>query len=228
MLCKICSDISKLTQKSITIHGSCRFYQTHYDVLNLARNCTDKEIRSAFIKLSKEYHPDVNKSKQSHARFQQINEAYKVLGKRESRRNYDLGLASPENHTNSRDYYNEAHYERPIRNPYNDPLFWVNRNKSKDKYYENSSYYGVDGISKLPNSTIVMICIFFSLIGVGLQYLAITRSVTFKREVLIQKSLEAEKVHNEARTAAHNNGNEAQLETLKKRLLGRTPKESDK
>ncbi|XP_044254295.1 dnaJ-like protein 60 [Tribolium madens] len=225
MLCKICSDFSKLTQKTITLHNSCRFYQTHYDVLNLSRNCTDKEIRSAFIKLSKEHHPDVNKSEQSHARFQKINEAYKVLGKRESRRNYDLGLTSPENHT--RRNYNETYYEQPTRNPYNDPMFWVNRNKSRDKYYENRSYYGVDGIPKLPNSTVVIICIFFSLIGVGLQYLAITRSVTFKREVLILKSLEAEKVHNETRTAANDNGNEVQLEALKKRLLGKAMKETD-
>ena len=61
----------------------------YYDVLGIARNASDEEIKKAFRKLALEYHPDRNKKAGAEERFKQINEAYQVLSDRKMRTNYD-------------------------------------------------------------------------------------------------------------------------------------------
>jgi molecular chaperone DnaJ len=64
----------------------------YYEVLGLSRTATDKEIKAAYRKLARKYHPDVNPSdKTAEARFKEISEAYEVLSDPEQRRRYDAG-----------------------------------------------------------------------------------------------------------------------------------------
>ncbi len=61
-----------------------------YSVLGVSKDSSDKEIRQAFRKLARQYHPDVNPGdKESEARFKEINAAHEVLGNAESRTKYD-------------------------------------------------------------------------------------------------------------------------------------------
>jgi DnaJ-class molecular chaperone len=63
---------------------------SYYDILGVARAATDKDIRQAYRKLARQYHPDVNKgNKSSEEKFKSINEAYEVLSDAEKRRKYD-------------------------------------------------------------------------------------------------------------------------------------------
>ena len=62
----------------------------YYKVLGIDRNADEKEIRKAFRKLAKKYHPDINKDDpKAQERFQEINEANEVLSDPEKRRRYD-------------------------------------------------------------------------------------------------------------------------------------------
>lgn len=62
----------------------------YYDVLGVSRKVSEKEIRQAYRKLTREHHPDVNKGdKGSEAKFKQINEAYTVLSDSKKRSKYD-------------------------------------------------------------------------------------------------------------------------------------------
>lgn len=61
----------------------------YYDVLGVERNASEDEIRRAFRKLAREYHPDVSKAPDADAKFKQINEAYEVLRDTEKRQMYD-------------------------------------------------------------------------------------------------------------------------------------------
>ena len=61
----------------------------YYEVLGVKRDATAEQIRRAHRKLAREHHPDVNKSEDAAKRFQEIQEAYDVLGDEESRKKYD-------------------------------------------------------------------------------------------------------------------------------------------
>ena len=61
-----------------------------YEVLGVARGASEKEIRQAYRRLARQYHPDVNPNDASAGdRFKEINEAYSVLSNEESRAKYD-------------------------------------------------------------------------------------------------------------------------------------------
>jgi len=69
----------------------------YYEVLGVSRDATEKEIRSAYRKLAREYHPDVSDAPDAQSRFQEIGEAYAVLCDAERRAGYDrFGHAGPE------------------------------------------------------------------------------------------------------------------------------------
>lgn len=65
-------------------------YKDYYQVLGVPRTASDSEIKKAFRKLAREYHPDVAKNKkQAEEKFKDINEAYEVLGDPGKRKKYD-------------------------------------------------------------------------------------------------------------------------------------------
>lgn len=67
--------------------------KNHYEALRVSRNASRKEIKSAFVTLSKTYHPDLNPELENAKKlFVEINEAYSVLGNPAKRRRYDLEL----------------------------------------------------------------------------------------------------------------------------------------
>src|SRR6267378_5311606 len=62
-------------------------FKDYYRILGVDRSADDKTIKSAYRKLARKYHPDVNKGKDEH--FKEINEAYEVLSDPDKRRRYD-------------------------------------------------------------------------------------------------------------------------------------------
>src|SRR5206468_12831366 len=65
-------------------------FRDYYETLGVSKTATEDEIRSAFRKLARKYHPDVAKDKkEAEEKFKQINEAYEVLSDPEKRSKYD-------------------------------------------------------------------------------------------------------------------------------------------
>ena len=63
-----------------------------YAILGVAKSASEKEIKSAFRKLAKKYHPDSNTSDPSAGvRFNEANQAYEILGDKEKRAQFDRG-----------------------------------------------------------------------------------------------------------------------------------------
>jgi hypothetical protein len=70
-----------------------RFRRDYYQVLGVSRDASRTEIRRAFRRLARRYHPDVSTEPDAEERFKAVNEAYQVLGDPATRAAYDRFLA---------------------------------------------------------------------------------------------------------------------------------------
>jgi curved DNA-binding protein len=64
-------------------------FKDYYQVMGVARDATEAQIKQAYRKLARKYHPDVSKEKDAEARFKEVGEAYEVLRSPEKRAAYD-------------------------------------------------------------------------------------------------------------------------------------------
>lgn len=77
--------------------------KNYYKVLGVSKSSTEKDIKSAYRKMARKYHPDVNPGdSKAEAKFQDINEAYEVLGDKEKRQQYDQFGANWQNYQGGR------------------------------------------------------------------------------------------------------------------------------
>lgn len=61
----------------------------YYEVLGISKGASDDEIKKAYRKMAKKYHPDINKEADAEAKFKEVNEAYEVLSDPQKKQIYD-------------------------------------------------------------------------------------------------------------------------------------------
>ena len=68
-------------------------FKDYFKILGVSRNATDKEIKSAFRKLAREFHPDLHPyDERAEAKFKEINEAYEILSDKDKKNSYEQYL----------------------------------------------------------------------------------------------------------------------------------------
>jgi len=83
---KILLDFSKFR-----FHKDIDHTKDYYRILNISKSATESEIKLAYRKLAKQYHPDVNKSPEAVDKFKEITSAYEVLSDKDKKSIYDSG-----------------------------------------------------------------------------------------------------------------------------------------
>ncbi|MGB5518508.1 MAG: DnaJ domain-containing protein, partial [Gammaproteobacteria bacterium] len=64
-------------------------FRDYYEVMGVDRNATQDEIKRAYRKLARKYHPDISKDPDAETKFKEMGEAYEVLKDPEKRAAYD-------------------------------------------------------------------------------------------------------------------------------------------
>ena len=90
------------------IHATPAALKTHYETLGVAYTATPKQIKAAYFDLAKKCHPDVNPGSESKELFQQISQAYQVLGDERLREEYNASLEHEEISFSSDAYRDES------------------------------------------------------------------------------------------------------------------------
>jgi molecular chaperone DnaJ len=92
------SDLNRKSSPSLVQSHKRHFCskKDYYEELGVSRDASDAEIKKAFYKLAKKWHPDANQAPEAKDKFSEINEAYQVLSNKEKRATYDrFGHAGP-------------------------------------------------------------------------------------------------------------------------------------
>ncbi|CAH0775407.1 unnamed protein product [Bemisia tabaci] len=199
---KCLSQASLFYKNRRLIHlSACRFekdQRNHYEVLEIEKSSSTKEIRDAFIKLSKENHPDKNQNDpENHNKFVRINEAYSVLSQVQSRADYDMKLSSshqrgpsgfggpfpdggPFGHGAGPSFsgrppeYYTVYRGRPYPftgNPAEDFMIREALRRARENAENHHKYYyGVRGIKKRNNGELLILLVVLSVMAGFMQY----------------------------------------------------------
>ncbi|XP_063958603.1 dnaJ homolog subfamily C member 4-like [Lytechinus pictus] len=190
----------------------------HYETLGLPKDATSLEIKAAYFELSKMLHPDANpQNPDQHDRFVQLSEAYGILSKTTSRREYDLSLTRP--HVKEIRVHN---MDVSPDNPFGGhseadwfPRTHIFRAGGDEKVNEN--YYGIKGLRRVRNSYVVYGCIAFIFTGAVFHFFVFKQSSQYATQRLDAKDRKIAELYNEAKERARKNGPRKQMELLRER-----------
>ncbi|XP_075043776.1 dnaJ homolog subfamily C member 4 isoform X2 [Mixophyes fleayi] len=196
----------------------------HYQVLGIGRKATSEEIKNAFFTQSKKCHPDRDPTNPLlHAQFVRLNEAYKVLSKHSSRREYDRLLEAVQrgvwvssdhrsSKTNSRSNNWKQTYDRdqgPFhRSAEEDNERYWSQFAPKGKW-EDSAYN-----QEQRNRSLVLYCIFMAVASIFVHYQIFSKLRESRRTELEEQQLRILNFYNERREQSRVNGFYKQHEIL--------------
>lgn len=124
-------------------------FQDYYKTLGVEKSATQPEIKKAFRKLARKFHPDINKDSSAEAKFKQINEAYEVLGNPEKRQKYDA-LGANWNNPNAHAGHSTQHAGHP--GPSNDFHFTgTGFSDFFEQYFSSANRYGGESYEHFQN-----------------------------------------------------------------------------
>ena len=128
----------------------------YYEILEVSKDANQDEIKKAYKKLAKKFHPDINKESGAEEKFKKINEAYEVLSDETEREEYDQKLNSSNNSYSYTSWANVG-----------------NNQKGKCEFCQKETYYVYSMDQK-----IIMILLLFFFFPIGLIYIILAEKKT--------------------------------------------------
>ena len=111
----------------------------YYEVLNIEPSATVDQIKKAFRKLAKIYHPDINKDPKAEDKFKEINEAYDVLKDKNKRKAYDMfGHNVNHGRAGGGDYYSSGNFDNSFGDFGFEDIFSSFSDFFKDSSFQNN------------------------------------------------------------------------------------------
>ncbi|XP_075148436.1 dnaJ-like-60 [Haematobia irritans] len=183
--------------------------ETLYDILKVRSDCSDKDIRNAYVQLSKKFHPDVRsggKSNNETAHFLKISEAYQTLKTPRTRRQYDETLKASQN---MRIIETGNSAKTILHRPW----------EIKPNYDPNPGpYYGINGMNRTTNSKVAAAIILLGIAGGIFGFFSVKHSFTLNQERLDEISAKASKHHQRIRAEAEKSTREENVRRFVERI----------
>ncbi|XP_073231261.1 dnaJ homolog subfamily C member 4-like [Porites lutea] len=192
---------------------------TLYEILDVSETATLGEIKNAFIKKSKESHPDTNPLKpELHNTFVEVSEAYNILSDASSRRAYDLSLLSSFNSSSSS---RGSPFGSVPRNRQSSYSYYYEKATSSSNYRQSRTYdftaphVHVNRAQKQKHNRLIMLGAFvFMMTGATVSYLIIRTRHNLYRAHMDESNRRAHQVYSQAVERGRANGLKRQLEHL--------------
>ena len=206
---------SLLPKRNIAL-CSLKYTRTHYEVLDVSRNACKKEVKTAFVNLSKKHHPDVSTDNDSEL-FIEINDAYTTLIDPVKRTSYDHELNIIEAYTagNTRnDKYGGSYgYGTPNQHPFTNSMY----TGYHGDYSNTEPYFGVHKTGKRHHSRVVGCLVLLMILVTCLHSFRIHWTHKGFQRASEQESKNNHLIYNSVREKAKSRTLEEQLQTLAKK-----------
>ncbi|XP_008157279.2 dnaJ homolog subfamily C member 4 isoform X2 [Eptesicus fuscus] len=191
----------------------------YYELLGVHPGASTEEVKRAFFSKSKELHPDRDPGNPAlHSRFVELSEAYQVLSREQSRRNYDhqLRSAAPPKPPGAAAHPRPAHQAHSSWEPPN-AQYWAQfhgvrpqRPESRRQQYRH-------------NQRVLGYCLLIMLAGMGLHYVAFRKLEQMHRSFMDEKDRIITTIYNDTRARARANRARLQQELQPRQPLQPPP-----
>nr|CAH8848934.1 unnamed protein product [Trichobilharzia regenti] len=139
-----------------SLYSSIPLLKDYYSILGVSKTASQSEIKKAYYQLAKKYHPDVNKNDKTAAqKFQEVSEAYEVLGDENKRSQYDrFGSSSTQNNfgggqSQGFEFHSNINPEELFRRIFRDSDFAFKEWSSSDRGFAES-IFGSEATKEIP------------------------------------------------------------------------------
>lgn len=182
----------------------------HYELLGVKSDASVEEIKNAFFDKSKKLHPDSDPSNpELHSQFVKLNEAYRVLSKNRSRKEYDLKLRYPYNAPPTHSTYTD-HSNKYSSEAYESNRYWEQFRQSNAHNMSTEAWQK----RRTKNFRILGYCIITMVLSVGVHFLLFRKLEEIHNNYMDEKDRVITAIYNEAKERARVNSFEKQMEIL--------------
>ncbi|XP_056626312.1 dnaJ homolog subfamily C member 4 [Triplophysa dalaica] len=208
--CQNCLWFCKGSQRLISLSAVHRSSANYYDLLGVKPDASLDQIKNAFFDKSKKMHPDSDLSNAGlHSQFVQLNEAYRVLSREGSRRQYDLRLRNPYvggQAFRTSTYSSSAEPSENIR-------YWEQFRQAQPQENTAEDYEK----KKKRNMRLVGYCLLTMLLSLSAHYFGFRKLEEFHNNFMDEKDRVITEIYNESKERARVNGLKKQQEILRQK-----------